>query len=265
MPRKVFYNIAHRGASGYRPENTVPSFLLAMELGTKMWECDVRFTRDKEIVVIHDATVDRTTDGTGAVRDFTYSQLAKLDAGSWFSPEFAGARIPTLGQVLELFDDATELVVEIKDGIYFSEITDAVVEMVIARGLESQVHISAFHWQVLDRVKALTSKIRTSALVVCSNQPTPPPRSIDGKEVPVYTKPQDLIADALAHDVDILCPPAGFITEAVVEQAHAAGLLIRAWGLKGRDEQEMARLVRCGVNGMTTNYPDVLEEIYRNS
>ena len=106
--------------------------------------------------------------------------------------------------MLELFDDATELVVEIKDGIYFPEITDAVVEMVIARGLESQVHISAFHWQVLDRVKALTSRSGTSLWwsAVTSRHT----RSIDGKGTGVH-KPRDQLPMPWP-DVDIR-PPAG--------------------------------------------------------
>lgn len=92
--------IAHRGASAEAPENTRAAIELAAELGARWVEIDVQLTADDELVVIHDATVDRTTDGTGAVLDLTLAQLRELDAGSWFDPAFAGQRIPTLDDVV---------------------------------------------------------------------------------------------------------------------------------------------------------------------
>lgn len=93
---------AHRGAMATHPENTVPVFLAAIEAGAHMIEFDVAITSDRELVVIHDASVDRTTNGTGRVADLTLAQIRKLDAGSWKSPGFKGVKIPTLDEVLEI-------------------------------------------------------------------------------------------------------------------------------------------------------------------
>src|SRR5260221_43314 len=93
---------AHRGASGYAPENTLAAFRLANELGADMVEFDVHLTADERLVLIHDDTLDRTTTGTGYVRDHTWDEIAGLDAGAWYAPEFQGERVPLLDDVLPL-------------------------------------------------------------------------------------------------------------------------------------------------------------------
>src|SRR5208282_5830658 len=93
--------IAHRGASGHAPENTLAAFRKAVALGVHFIETDLQLTRDTRLVAIHDDTVDRTTNGHGAVHDLTREELRKLDAGSWFGSEFTGERIPTLEEILE--------------------------------------------------------------------------------------------------------------------------------------------------------------------
>src|SRR3972149_9393656 len=94
--------IAHRGFSGQAPENTLASFKKARELGSDMIELDVRFSKDGHMVVMHDDTLDRTTNGRGKVADYTLKELKQLDAGSWFAPQFSDERIPNLNEVLEL-------------------------------------------------------------------------------------------------------------------------------------------------------------------
>ena len=96
-----FMAIAHRGASSYAPENTFAAFDLAIEMGARHLELDVHFSSDGHLVVIHDDTVDRTTDGSGPVTSRSLAALTALDAGAWFDPRFKGERIPTLGAVLE--------------------------------------------------------------------------------------------------------------------------------------------------------------------
>src|SRR5262245_679720 len=93
--------IAHRGASGTCPENTLAAFRRAVEVGADMIELDVQLTRDDAVVVMHDWTLDRTTDGSGAVGERALDELRPLDAGRWFAPEFAGERVPTLAAVLD--------------------------------------------------------------------------------------------------------------------------------------------------------------------
>ena len=93
--------IAHRGASGYAPENTLAAFRRAVALGVSFIETDLQLTRDAHFVAIHDDTFDRTTTGRGAVQQMTLAEVRRLDAGSWFGSEFIGERVPTLSEILE--------------------------------------------------------------------------------------------------------------------------------------------------------------------
>jgi glycerophosphoryl diester phosphodiesterase len=104
----------HRGARAHAPENTLAGFALAAEMGAELIELDVRLTRDGALAVIHDSTVDRTTDGTGRVADLTWDQVQALDAGAWFGPAFAGQRVPCLGDVLGWARGRVYLAVEVK-------------------------------------------------------------------------------------------------------------------------------------------------------
>jgi glycerophosphoryl diester phosphodiesterase len=236
---RAFMTIAHRGASGVRPENTLASFRHALDLGIRHLECDVRLSRDERIVVIHDATVDRTTNGKGRVSDLTLSELRALDAGRGLDG-WAGERIPLLDELLAIVQADTRIVVEIKEDDRFPRLTDATVDALRRwdPGAE-RVGISAFELPTVRRVRELWPSVELSALLREASDP---------------------MAGAAAG-ANILCPRAADVGAALVERLHAAGYVVRAWGLKGRDEAEMARLVDCGVDGMTTDYPDVLARI----
>lgn len=111
---KKFLIIAHRGASAHAPENTIESFRLAKDLGADYIELDIQMSKDGHLIVMHDLTVDRTTDGTGNVKDLTLEEIKRLDAGSWFSDEFKGAKVPTLEEVFETFGHDINYKIEIK-------------------------------------------------------------------------------------------------------------------------------------------------------
>ncbi len=140
--------IAHRGASGEFPENTLPAFAAAIEAGAQMCELDVQLTRDGAAVVIHDETVDRTTNGTGAVAAMSLAEIRRLDAGVKFGARFAGTRIPTLEEVLTLVRGRCALNVELKS---------AGVEREVCRllraheALSSTTIVSSFDWDALAR------------------------------------------------------------------------------------------------------------------
>jgi glycerophosphoryl diester phosphodiesterase len=231
----AFMAIAHRGASGVRPENTLAAFREALAMGIRDLECDVRLSRDGRIVVIHDANVDRTTDGSGRVADLSLAELRALDAGG-------GERIPLLEDLLAILPADGGLVIEIKEDERFPRLTDAVVALLAKRRGPGSVGISAFEAPTLRRVRELSRSLELSALL----------RDTAGA-----------LDEALAIGVDILCPKASAITAELVARLHALGCRVRAWGLQGRDEAEMERLIRCGADGMTTDYPDVLAELYR--
>ena len=139
-----FLNGAHRGASAYAPENTLPAFELAVTQGAAILEIDVRLTRDEAVVVIHDARVDRTTDGRGEVQRMTLSETQSLDAGGWFGEGWRGVRIPTLRQVLEQFAGRVLIDIDLKGGTEVRRLTaghapdrvvveDAAVSTLLAR------------------------------------------------------------------------------------------------------------------------------------
>jgi glycerophosphoryl diester phosphodiesterase len=134
---------AHRGAGRLAPENTVRSFERAMELGAVALELDVHLTNDDELVVIHDSHVDRTTDGTGAIRARSAAEVAQLDAGGWYAPEFTGTRIPTLDEVLELTDGRARVNIELKDS-WADRVAGRVIETVFAHGAADRVVVMSF-------------------------------------------------------------------------------------------------------------------------
>src|SRR5699024_1122413 len=103
-----------RGASGYAPENTIAAFDKAVEMKADYFELDVQRSKDGQLVLIHDTTVDRTTNGTGAVKDLTLKELKSLDAGSWFDEKYAGEKIPTLGETLDRHRGKIKILIELK-------------------------------------------------------------------------------------------------------------------------------------------------------
>ncbi len=133
---------AHRGASTTHPENTLAAFREAIRLGAHQIELDVYLTRDGSLVVIHDATVDRTTDGTGRVAAFTLAEIKKLDAGSWKGEQFAGERVPTLTEALEIMPRNTWLNLHLKGG---GDLGTAVAEEVVRQGRLHQAFLAAGH------------------------------------------------------------------------------------------------------------------------
>jgi glycerophosphoryl diester phosphodiesterase len=147
--------VAHRGASGFCPENTIPSFQKAVEMGAKMIELDVQMTKDGEIIVFHDFTVERTSNGNGFIKDLTLEYLKTLDAGKWFNKDFTGTRISTLKEVFEIIPSTIIVNVELKKlGIDERNMTNAVYQIVKdAKRLDLVIFSSFDHQLLLDQNK----------------------------------------------------------------------------------------------------------------
>ncbi len=224
--------VAHRGASRYAPENTLAAFHLALEHGAPAVECDVQRTTDGHLVIIHDQTVSRTTDGRGPVGDYTLEDLRRLDAGRWFAPEFAGERIPLLDEVLEVIRGRALLKLEIKNGpVFYDGIERQVLDALRRHGVEDDVLLMSFDHASMRTVRTLSARVATGVLYAA--------RLIDGP------------AAARAADADALCVQWGFATEDVVAQAHAAGLGLFVWTVD--DEAAVRRCLAYGVDGITSN------------
>lgn len=222
--------LAHRGASGYAPENTFAAFDRALAMRADGIETDVRMTSDRALVLVHDERVDRTTNGEGRVADLSLVQIKALDAGSWFGAEFAGQRVPTLAEFLDAYGSRTLLCLEIKA----PEATDATVNAVRERGLLANVQFTSFHFEV-------TVAIRVQA-----------PDAVIGFLTPRFDAAE--IARVVDAGLNQICPLASTTTSELVQEAHRQGLLVRAWGI--RDQEAMWQAIAAGVDGMTLNWPD---------
>ena len=226
---------AHRGARAEAPENTLPAFELAIEQQADGVEFDVQFTADNELVVIHDETVARTTDGQGRVVAYSLAQLQRLDASAG-KPEFAGVQIPTLAQVLEVLKPTNlELNIELKNSVEdYPGLEEAVVAMVAEFGLADRVVLSSFNHYSLKKLQSLGAPSPIGMLY----------------SDPLY-RPWRYAAKL---GVDALHPPARYVTSArFVRKAHAAGLAVRPWIVNG--ERRLERMFRWGVDAVFTDYP----------
>lgn len=238
MARKVL-NIAHRGASAYTPENTLPAFEQALELGADMIELDLHISKDRELVVIHDATLERTTNGRGRVREKDLFQLKALDAGSWFSPFFSRTRIPTLKEVLELAKGKVQLDIEVKGW----GIEERGVNLIRDYSLLDQVLMTSFDHKALLRIKEIEPSIKTGALLA--------------------RRPRDMADIAQRVKTDILCIEHSIIREGDIEACHKKGISLYLWTVN--DPRRMEYLIDLGVDGIITDYPDVLRKILQPS
>ena len=150
---------AHRGNSKYYPENTLPAFLSALSMPIDQLEIDLHMCKDGHIVMIHDHTVDRTTNGTGRVRDFTLAQLKELDAGSWKGEEFAGTRIPTFIEFLEMLKDYPEMTVNVELKDYPREdpewahlSADKAIALIEEYGIADRIWINCWSGEILEYI-----------------------------------------------------------------------------------------------------------------
>ena len=236
-------NIAHRGASKIAPENTMAAFQKALEIGADGIEFDVRLSSDGVPVVIHDTTVDGTTDGNGRVADLPLRELRRLDAGASFDVTFAGARIPTLAQVFEILGEQLLLNIELKqEGFFGSGLEEAVADLIQKHTLEQGVLVSSFNPLALRRIQRISPRLRTALL---SAHP--------GSRV---LRTAGL---ALGRPSWALHPEYAGVDATLVSWAHARGLRLHTWTVD--DPADMRRLIRWGVDGIITNVPDVLRDV----
>lgn len=234
---------AHRGASKAAPENTLPAFEAAMRLGADGVELDVQYSSDGALVIIHNATLEKTSDGTGRVTEHTLSELRALDAGSWFGATFAGTRIPTLDEAFGLMKGKLLVNVELKvlNSLQSSLGADA-VKVIRAHGMADQVVISSFNPFVLRQAKAAGPEIECALLVA--------------HDMPGWTRWGVTRRHSRAES---LHPDFALVNAAYMTHARQLGLPVRVWTVD--DEAEMRRLIALGVDAIITNVPDRLAAI----
>lgn len=226
---------AHRGSSGTHPENTVAAFTEAARLAIHGVEFDVHLTKDGELVVIHDETIDRTSNGTGYVKDMTLAELQAFDFGSWFSPDFKGQTIPNLREVLQLFTDTTHHVnIELKSDIFpYEGMVEKVIAIICEMGFDSRVVLSSFDHGAIRTAKQLAPHLETAALFM-----------------EVLVEPLDYIQAIPADALHLFFPTA---LRPSIRQALEAGTTVRTFTV---NEEQYAQILQdAGVAAIFTDFP----------
>jgi glycerophosphoryl diester phosphodiesterase len=221
---------SHRGAGSLEPENTLRAMRRAIALGVDQIETDVQLARDGHLIMMHDPTVDRTTNGTGKIADLTFAELRQLDAG-------LGEKIPTLEETLAITQGKVILQIELKG----SGTAHLVVQTVEAMNAVDQVVLTSFKHEWLKEALALNSQLRTGAL--WGRLPA---------DVVQQTKQLGFHALHIWHE---------WIDQKLVNDAHQMGLLVRAWNTD--KEGDMRRLIGLGVDAIGSDRPDILLDVCR--
>jgi glycerophosphoryl diester phosphodiesterase len=245
-----FRIIAHRGASGYAPENTMAAFQRAVDMGATEVETDVCFTRDGRLLLLHDDTLDRTTDGSGLPEHYTLDDLKQLDAGSWLDERLAwdrdyrGERLITLEELLDQFGDTLTYHVEIKKPM--PGLVPAVIGAIRERGLIGQVFVAA-----IDDDESLQEAIRLAPGIRVASAPVTRIRQSGTRAI-----------EECARRGYAMVTLASFNhSEELVDLAHSLGMEARSSGIANR--QQMIEAAELGCNGMTINWPDWLIDYVR--
>jgi len=231
--------IGHRGYPAKYPENTLAAFQGAIDAGAVMVELDVMLSRDRKVVVIHDATLERTTNGKGSVADFTLAELQQLDAGSWFDAQFADQQLPALTEVLDLVNGRAYVNIEIKSEAYESHhppdaIEKQVVDLLRQKQLVDSVIISSFNVKFLEQIASMK---QAPAIAFISENPA------DEKTVQMCTRLK----------VFSWHPDHKIVTPAQVELMHARGIKVFPWTVNELEDFDAMQDLK--VEGVITNDP----------
>ncbi|WP_410513809.1 glycerophosphodiester phosphodiesterase [Paenibacillus sp. BR2-3] len=231
-------NFAHRGASAVCPENTMVAFRRSLELGATGIETDVQMTKDGQLVLIHDEELERTTTGSGYVKDKTLEELLRLDAGSWFGKDFGGETLPTLQDLLQLIQGQDIILnIELKNGVFlYPGMEEKVIAAIRAFNMSQQIVLSSFNHYSLAYCKSIAPEIRTGILYM------------EGLYRP-WDYAAILGANAL-HAYHYAVLPE-FVAEAAKHGVDYHPFTVN-------DPQRMKALIDAGVSGIITDHPDLL-------
>lgn len=239
--------IAHRGANRFAPQNTLHAFKKAVELNSDGVETDVHVTKDGHLVLCHNGTVDKTSNGKGKISDMSLRDLRNFDFGSWFGSKFKNTPIPTLDEFLQSVENTALSVLDIELKQQKDDNLDF-VEKVIAKvrdyGLESKLFISSFDYKILEKVKQIDSKIQTGYLYPAMGDI-------------VKRKLCAPINIAKKYNIDFLLPHHGYVSKKLIEKAHSAGMRVGVWTVNKIEAVE--KFLNWGVDQIITDVPDIIK------
>ncbi|MEE4270619.1 MAG: glycerophosphodiester phosphodiesterase family protein [Thermoanaerobaculales bacterium] len=229
--------IAHRGFSGAAPENTLVAIQKAIEVGADMVEVDVTVTADGHVILLHDETLDRTTNGKGKPYRKPLAEIRRLDAGSWFAPEFAGERIPTLAESLETVKDRVLINIEIKSEAVERGVVPKVAALIVEHEMLDSVVVSSFSPEALRRMKTTEPAVVTA--------------SLHNKKIHTGRDPLEIVQEVGSRGFNI---SGQRLTPAMVDRCHRHGIPVAVYTVN--DPAAMHRLMEMGVDAVFTDHPD---------
>ncbi|WP_059104056.1 glycerophosphodiester phosphodiesterase [Shouchella shacheensis] len=233
-------NIAHRGASGHAPENTIAAFDKAVDMNADYFEVDVQMTKDGQLVLIHDTTVDRTTDRTGSVSDFTLEEIRQLDAGSWFGEAFAGEKIPTLEETLDRYRGKIGVLIELKNPELYPGIEEKVAKALIERNMHrpnnGKMIVQSFNHDSMKMFHHILPEFPLGVLV---------------NSGPITAEQLDNFS-AYAEYVN---PNKALMDRETVDRIHEYDM--KTWPYTVRDQASADYLVGIGVDGISNDFPEL--------
>lgn len=234
-------NFAHRGASGRYPENTILAFEKALEFGANGIETDVQMTKDGILVLMHDEMVNRTTDGIGFVKDFTFSEIKKLDAGSYFSKEYVNEKVTSVEELLLMVKGKNIILnFEIKNNIIeYPNIEEKLLDIIYRYGMQKNVIISSFNHYSMVKIKKLSSEIKTGLLYM--------------ENLYCPEKYAKYVGAEAIH------PYYYSVNREIVNKVKQEGIMINTFTVN--DTNYMKYLMDLGVDGIITNYPEKLNKL----
>ena len=236
--------IAHRGVNRYAPQNTLPAFERAAQLGADGFETDIHLTKDGIPVICHNYTINETSNGIGSIAAYTLEDLRKLDFGSYYHPKFSGTKIPTLDEFLELVKqyDIEVMNIELKGPKdKKTDVVPVIIDTVRAHKLSDRLLLSGFDTYLLKAAKDYDNDVRTAYLYGmphCDN----------------YANMLFPVAHAKRIGAYALHPMSCFVNKAYVKAAHKEGVKVNVWTVNPEDR--ISYMIDCGVDGIITDCPD---------
>jgi glycerophosphoryl diester phosphodiesterase len=235
--------IAHRGFSGKAPENTLAALRAAIDVGADMVEIDVGMTREGIVMLMHDETLDRTTDGHGLLSATPYDDVRKLDAGGWFSPEYAGEQVPTLEEALDLVNGKILVNIEIKKeavtDMVEGGVANKVLDLVRRVDMLDRVILSSFEPKALKHARRLEPRVKTASLY--------------DPDVHRGMSPIQVMQDADSSGFNV---SERRLSKKMIKECQRYGRPLSVY--TANDEGTMRRLIAMGVHGLFTDHPDLL-------
>jgi len=244
--------IAHRGASGYAPENTLASIKKALEFKPDYIEIDVHYSKEKEVMVLHDHTLERTSNGKGDVTDYTKAELQAFDAGAWFGEEFKGEKIPTLAEIVEAINGQSILLIEVKKGKdYYIGIEQKIDSIIKAHNATAWCEVQSFYDHYVEGFIAIQPDYKIHKLIVG-----------DISWLPLYIdhKPRFGNPYGWGNKVAGINPSRKFASQGFINKLHEKGYTCFSYTVN--EPEDIKKLIERGIDGIITNYPDRVAKVF---